>query len=48
MCNYVKENKIKAVFTFDQYGISGHPNHMAIHSAIKDLETKAPQVIKSA
>lgn len=28
---------IKTVITFDSYGVSGHPNHQAIHSAAKCL-----------
>jgi N-acetylglucosaminylphosphatidylinositol deacetylase len=34
---YVKENNIKAIFTFDSYGVSNHPNHKSISAALKDL-----------
>lgn len=37
--NYVeielsKDKQIKTLFTFDSYGISGHPNHRSIYNAI--------------
>lgn len=34
---YVKDNNIKAIFTFDQYGVSNHANHKSINTALKDL-----------
>lgn len=33
--SYVIENNIKAIFTFDGHGVSGHPNHIAIHSSLQ-------------
>ncbi len=36
---YVKEQNIRAIFTFDEYGVSGHINHQAIHRALKECET---------
>jgi N-acetylglucosaminylphosphatidylinositol deacetylase len=35
---YVQENNIKAIFTFDQYGISNHINHRSIYHALSRLE----------
>ena len=35
MLRYIKEHHIKALITFDSYGISGHPNHKAINSSLK-------------
>lgn len=35
--NYVKNNNIKAIFTFDEEGISGHLNHRTIHNALSKL-----------
>ncbi|KAG6580275.1 N-acetylglucosaminyl phosphatidylinositol de-N-acetylase [Phytophthora cinnamomi] len=32
---YVEKNKIDAVFTFDDYGVSGHANHIATHYGVK-------------
>lgn len=34
---YVVDNKIKAVFTFDEGGVSGHPNHKSIYYSLKTL-----------
>ena len=39
LCNYVVEkiekSEINAVLTFDSNGVSGHPNHKAVHAAIQ-------------
>ncbi|KAL3658071.1 hypothetical protein V7S43_016915 [Phytophthora oleae] len=32
---YVEKNKVDAVFTFDDYGVSGHANHIATHYGVK-------------
>ncbi|TYZ62159.1 hypothetical protein PybrP1_009630 [[Pythium] brassicae (nom. inval.)] len=32
---YVEQYEISAVFTFDDYGVSGHPNHMATHHGVQ-------------
>lgn len=37
---YIKQNSIKAVFTFDKNGVSDHINHKALYSALKQNETK--------
>uniref|UniRef100_A0A7S0HUW4 N-acetylglucosaminylphosphatidylinositol deacetylase n=1 Tax=Hanusia phi TaxID=3032 RepID=A0A7S0HUW4_9CRYP len=38
---YLKKNGISVVITFDDYGISGHPNHIALHTAfVKLVQTK--------
>ena len=29
--NYVKENNIKAVVSFDDQGVSGHLNHISVY-----------------
>ena len=31
---YVKENDIEILFTFDGFGVSGHPNHCSIYKAL--------------
>lgn len=36
---YVEENNIKAIFTFDKHGVSGHVNHQAIYRSLFSLET---------
>ncbi|TMW69519.1 hypothetical protein Poli38472_001675 [Pythium oligandrum] len=33
--DYIEKHKINAVFTFDDYGISGHPNHISVHHGVK-------------
>ncbi|KAG7387354.1 N-acetylglucosaminyl-phosphatidylinositol de-N-acetylase [Phytophthora pseudosyringae] len=32
---YMEKNNIDAVFTFDDYGVSGHANHVATHYGVK-------------
>ena len=31
----VKEKNIRAIFTFDGHGVSGHENHKAVYNALK-------------
>ena len=38
--NYVDEEGIHAIITFDQYGISGHPNHIACSLGVEQLAKK--------
>ncbi|RMX69042.1 hypothetical protein DD238_005459 [Peronospora effusa] len=35
VADYVQKNEIDAVFTFDDYGVSGHPNHIATYNGVK-------------
>eukprot|EP00802_Teleaulax_amphioxeia_P020735 Tamp_21034.p1 GENE.Tamp_21034~~Tamp_21034.p1 ORF type:complete len:314 (+),score=45.02 Tamp_21034:170-1111(+) len=37
---YLKRHRIGAIVTFDSHGVSGHPNHIALHDAIRDLASK--------
>lgn len=37
--NYHKP--IETVVTFDSYGVSGHPNHIAIHQSLKNLKQRS-------
>ena len=39
MLDYIKENQIRAVFTFDSYGVSGHLNHQEVGKAIMKLKS---------
>ncbi|KAI9917704.1 hypothetical protein PsorP6_012384 [Peronosclerospora sorghi] len=32
---YIERNEIDAVFTFDDFGVSGHPNHISTHFGVK-------------
>ncbi|CAK4085330.1 unnamed protein product [Aphanomyces euteiches] len=32
---YAEDNVIDTIFTFDDYGISGHPNHISVHHGVK-------------
>lgn len=34
---YISENNIRAVFTFDGYGVSGHINHRSIYESLKTI-----------
>ncbi len=36
---YVRQHGIRAIFTFDSHGISGHANHQAVHRALAVCET---------
>ncbi|UKK02819.2 N-acetylglucosaminylphosphatidylinositol deacetylase [Theileria orientalis] len=33
--SFVSENNISVIFTFDDKGVSGHPNHIGTHHAVK-------------
>ena len=37
---YVKSNNISNIYTFDNYGVSGHHNHISIYSALKSGKRK--------
>ncbi|CAD8060953.1 unnamed protein product [Paramecium primaurelia] len=36
--NYIEENNIKGIITFDQHGVSGHLNHIACYKAISTMK----------
>ena len=36
--NHTEKLSIKNIITFDDYGVSGHPNHISIFRAVKDLQ----------
>lgn len=36
VADYVRQHKISKVITFDQFGVSGHSNHVAIHNSLKN------------
>jgi LmbE family N-acetylglucosaminyl deacetylase len=36
---YVSDHGIRAIFTFDGHGVSGHPNHQAIYRSLFACET---------
>lgn len=36
----VKSKDIKHIVTFDEYGVTRHPNHMACHNAVKEYQTQ--------
>ncbi|CAH2220155.1 Hypothetical predicted protein [Pelobates cultripes] len=35
---HIKDKKIDAVVTFDEGGVSGHPNHIALYNALRSLQ----------
>ncbi|KPA77421.1 N-acetylglucosaminyl-phosphatidylinositol deacetylase [Leptomonas pyrrhocoris] len=37
-----KAGNISTIVTFDKYGISGHPNHVAVHNGVRDLKESMP------
>uniref|UniRef100_K3XAK4 N-acetylglucosaminylphosphatidylinositol deacetylase n=1 Tax=Globisporangium ultimum (strain ATCC 200006 / CBS 805.95 / DAOM BR144) TaxID=431595 RepID=K3XAK4_GLOUD len=37
---YVEQHAIHAVFTFDDYGVSGHVNHIAVHHGVQQAITE--------
>ena len=34
------ENEIQYIVTFDEYGISSHPNHLAVHRGVSAVFEK--------
>lgn len=34
---YIEHHKISTILTFDEYGVSGHPNHVSIPNAIASV-----------
>ncbi|KAI8379505.1 putative deacetylase LmbE-like domain-containing protein [Radiomyces spectabilis] len=38
--NYVVKNKIDTVITFDDHGVSGHPNHIAAYNGAKQAASE--------
>nr|PVC51352.1 hypothetical protein MACL_00001631 [Theileria orientalis] len=38
--NFVSENNISVLFTFDAKGVSGHPNHVGTHHAVKFIDAR--------
>ncbi|KAF0719201.1 Aste57867_1203 [Aphanomyces stellatus] len=38
---YCEDNVIDTIITFDDYGISGHPNHISVHHGVKHALTHA-------
>ncbi|GIX60946.1 n-acetylglucosaminyl-ph osphatidylinositol de-n-acetylase, putative [Babesia caballi] len=41
---FVKDKKAAVLFTFDQYGASGHPNHISVHNAVINMKARYPDV----
>lgn len=41
---YLSSEKIDAIVTFDDYGVSGHTNHRAINKALKQHRSTFPQI----
>ncbi|ORM40052.1 putative N-acetylglucosaminyl-phosphatidylinositol de-N-acetylase [Babesia sp. Xinjiang] len=37
---FLQENNVTLVFTFDQYGVSGHPNHISAHKAAANVKER--------
>lgn len=37
-----KAGSISTIVTFDQYGISSHPNHIAVHKGVRELKNSMP------
>ncbi len=39
LIKYISENEnIKGIFTFDNYGVSGHPNHIDVFNCVLNLK----------
>ncbi|ETV98885.1 hypothetical protein H310_08379 [Aphanomyces invadans] len=39
VAKYVNRHNIDEIFTFDDYGVSGHPNHISVHYGVKHALT---------
>jgi N-acetylglucosaminylphosphatidylinositol deacetylase len=37
-----KAGNISTIVTFDRYGVSGHPNHIAVHNGVLELKESMP------
>ncbi|GAW81783.1 N-acetylglucosaminylphosphatidylinositol deacetylase [Plasmodium gonderi] len=37
IADYCTRNNIRKVLTFDEYGVSGHPNHISVHNSLRLL-----------
>ncbi|GET86243.1 N-acetylglucosaminylphosphatidylinositoldeacety la se [Leishmania tarentolae] len=37
-----KAGNISTIVTFDKYGVSGHPNHIAVHNGVRKLKENMP------
>lgn len=37
-----KAGSISTIVTFDRYGISSHPNHIAVHNGVRELKENMP------
>ncbi|KAG5510988.1 hypothetical protein GH5_07189 [Leishmania sp. Ghana 2012 LV757] len=37
-----KAGNISTIVTFDKYGVSGHPNHIAVHNGVRELKENMP------
>ncbi|CAJ1017906.1 N-acetyl-D-acetylglucosaminylphosphatidylinositol deacetylase [Leishmania guyanensis] len=37
-----KAGNISTIVTFDKYGVSGHPNHIAVHNGVRGLKENMP------
>ncbi|KAI3643382.1 hypothetical protein MP228_012937 [Amoeboaphelidium protococcarum] len=35
--DFVRKNKVNCVFTFDDYGVSGHRNHISVYNGVKRM-----------
>jgi len=44
---YLEHHEITMIFTFDEYGVSGHPNHIAIPNAVASINASAQAELKA-
>ncbi|CAO3625104.1 unnamed protein product [Cunninghamella echinulata] len=42
--DYVTKHKIDTIITFDDYGVSGHPNHIASYFGVKEYAQNHPDI----
>jgi len=42
---YVETHNISAIITFDEKGISGHPNHIDVHKSVRMFKKNNPGMI---
>lgn len=45
--DYVTSQSINAIISFDQQGISGHPNHIDVFRSVKNLVVEEEEFVKS-
>ncbi|KAL4446014.1 hypothetical protein ABPG74_011006 [Tetrahymena malaccensis] len=44
--SYVEKHNIKGIFTFDDHGVSGHPNHKDVYRCVRNFKQQNTELTK--